>query len=168
MVVGLVDMQARGAGNREVGGLRERYPLVGPVETRGSEQVDVQLAGRTVVNALGIFGVTLEAAPHTAPERLFGGAVHLVGSAQQRQKIANHAACGVLLGEDMVEQRTLGVVGDARIGLAAEEMTSEFQHIVGAACLARIAVYILRHLVGAEEVLLLAKRARGETVVGEH
>ena len=55
-----------------------------------------------IINAFGVFGMTLEPTADTAPEGMLRCAVDLVGTTEQWQEIAHHTALGVLLGKNMI------------------------------------------------------------------
>ena len=140
----------------------EFHSAVFPIQCRWSKKIYKESVVGMIIYCLGIFGMAFEAAAHTAPERFLRCAVNLVGAAEQGHEIANHAALGVLLPENMVEECALIPVGHRRIGVPAKHMAGEFEHIVGAARLAGIAVDKSGHVIGVEVMLFLAQRAGGE------
>ena len=118
-----------------------------------------------IIDAFGILSMALEATAHTTPERLFRRTIHLIRATQQGEKIAYHTALRVLLGKNMIIERTFIVIGHSWIGIPAEKMARQFQHVVGTAGLA---IDIGSHLCGIKEMLFLAQRTGSEAMMARH
>ena len=111
-----------------------------PRHLGGNEQVHVDASVVVIINTLTVLCMTLESASHTAPEGILRRTVHFVCSAKQRQEIAYHARLRILLTQNVVIESPLVIVGHGGVCRPAKEMLGEFQHVVSAASLARIAI----------------------------
>ena len=121
-----------------------------------------------IIDSLSILGMALETAAYTTPERIFFCTVHLMRTIQQRQEIAYHSRFGVLLPQYMIIERTFVIIGNLHIARPAEKVTGQFQHIIGTASLARIAVQKFRELLRVEEVFFLTAASRSKCMMINH
>ena len=101
-----------------------------PVESRGNELVDVDVAAAMEVDGVSELGKFLRARACAAPEGFFGRVVGAPVSGGEREEILLQPL-SVLRAQPAVEERALVIIHPARIAGPAEDEALKLHQIVG-------------------------------------
>ena len=85
------------------------------------------------IDELTIFSMVLHSCSHAAPHRLARRRIHPVVARTDRCEIHIAAVLRMLGRKDMVEERTLIIVGISRVRFETEEGLCQLEHVVGVA-----------------------------------
>ena len=103
-----------------------------------------------------------------APEAVVSAVLQLVGPRHHRQEVGDASVDRFGLGEDVIPQRPLLVVGDRRARLDLEELPRELEEIIGAARLAGDSRQVRPLTVGSAKGLFRGHAARRVEVMLHH
>src|SRR5437667_10732945 len=102
------------------------------------------MLGVVEIDAIAVVGMVLDARAGATPKGFIWQVVVSPRTRAKRDIIAHHAGLRILGSQDVVVQRAFIIVGVLSLGLPAEKMAGELEHVVGVTSLRGVGAEGLR------------------------